>query len=88
MCYHLVDSNKDRRRKRSAIAKEKSKLEEAITSYNALVSNAEAVDPADTLLAQDFSIWPWEKVEIGTGNIIVNAVFKSSLSSLTTIVHN
>lgn len=60
MCYLLVDSNKDRRRKRSTIAKEKSELEEAITSYNALVSNAEAVDPADTLLAQDFSIWPWE----------------------------
>ncbi|XP_059361770.1 uncharacterized protein LOC132099398 [Carassius carassius] len=57
------NSNKDRRRKRSAIAKEKSKLEEAITSYNALVSNAEAVDPADTLLAQDFSIWPWETAE-------------------------
>ncbi|CAM4511860.1 unnamed protein product [Leuciscus chuanchicus] len=58
--YRETDSNKDRRRKRSAIAKEKRKLEEAITSYNALVSNAEAVDPADTLLAQDFSIWPWE----------------------------
>ncbi|XP_067220129.1 uncharacterized protein [Chanodichthys erythropterus] len=58
--YRETDSNKDRRRKRSAIAKEKSKLEEAITSYNALVSNAEAVDPADTLLAQEFSIWPWE----------------------------
>ncbi|KAK9976910.1 hypothetical protein ABG768_018731 [Culter alburnus] len=58
--YRETDSNKDRRRKRSTIAKEKSELEEAITSYNALVSNAEAVDPADTLLAQDFSIWPWE----------------------------
>ncbi|XP_059417298.1 uncharacterized protein LOC132152562 [Carassius carassius] len=60
--YRETDNNKDRRRKRSAIAKEKSKLEEAITSYNALVSNAEVVDPADALLAQDFSIWPWETV--------------------------
>ena len=56
----IADSNKARQRIQTKIAKDKTKLSQAMDFYNRLVSAEDAVGPVDVILAAECPLWPWD----------------------------